>query len=77
MTSEKAPISYRPPQHEAYGTDRMIGFEPLPAPTSVHRQKSFINEFVTSDGPPQIVLLIMLFAFGFGSIVGVVPAVRP
>ncbi|KAL7569056.1 hypothetical protein ACA910_016899 [Epithemia clementina (nom. ined.)] len=73
--NEEVHIRYQPPHHESYGTDRMIDFEPLPARTSVYRRRSFINEFVRSDGPPQIVIVIMLFAFGFGSVIGVVPAV--
>ena len=72
---ESVLLTYKASQHESYGTDRMIDFEPLPARTSVYRRQSFINEFVQSKGPPQIVVLIMLFAFGFGSILGVVPAV--
>jgi len=39
------------------------------------RRESFIVAFATSDGPPQILLLILLLALGFGSTIGVVPAV--
>lgn len=42
---------------------------------SVYRRQSFVQTFVTSNGPPQIVLLILLLALGFGSTIGVVPAV--
>ena len=76
MSNENDVIRYDAPQHEAYGTDRMPHMEPFPARRSVYRRRSFINEFVRSNGPPQIIVLIMLLAFGFGSIVGVVPAVR-
>jgi hypothetical protein len=33
---------------------------------------SFLQAFMASQGPPQIVILIMLLALGFGSTVGVV-----
>lgn len=36
---------------------------------------SFLRFFFTSRGPPQIILLSMLYALAFGSTVGVVPAV--
>jgi hypothetical protein len=39
---------------------------------SVLRRESFIMDFVTSKGPPQIVFLCMLLAMGFGSTIGVV-----
>jgi hypothetical protein len=39
---------------------------------SVLRRESFIMEFATSKGPPQIVMLCMLLALGFGSTIGVV-----
>lgn len=42
---------------------------------SVYRRESFLVKFATSEGPPQIVLLCMLLALGFGSTIGVVPAV--
>lgn len=42
---------------------------------SVYRRESFLVTFATSKGPPQIVILIMLLALGFGSTIGVVPAV--
>lgn len=42
---------------------------------SVYRRESFLVTFATSDGPPQIVILMLLLALGFGSTIGVVPAV--
>lgn len=36
------------------------------------RRESFILNFAKSKGPPQIVLVIMLLALGFGSTIGVV-----
>lgn len=42
---------------------------------SVYRRESFLVAFATSDGPPQIVILMLLLALGFGSTIGVVPAV--
>jgi hypothetical protein len=49
-------------------------FEAFPRP-SILRRESFLVQFATSNGPPQIVLLMMLLALGFGSTIGVVPAV--
>jgi hypothetical protein len=56
------------------GVDRVPGMEPLRRPDALRRE-SFIAEFSKSKGPPQIVLLVMLLALGFGSTIGVVPAV--
>jgi len=42
---------------------------------SVYRRESFLVTFATSNGPPQIVILMLLLALGFGSTIGVVPAV--
>jgi MFS family permease len=42
---------------------------------SVYRRESFIVQFATSEGPPQIVALAMMIAFGFGATVGVVPTI--
>jgi hypothetical protein len=39
---------------------------------SVLRREYFIMEFATSKGPPQILMLCMLLALGFGSTIGVV-----
>jgi hypothetical protein len=39
---------------------------------SVLKRESFIMDFVSSKGPPQIVFLCMLLAMGFGSTIGVV-----
>jgi hypothetical protein len=39
---------------------------------SVLRRESFIMDFATSKGPPQIVFLCMLLAMGFGATIGVV-----
>lgn len=61
-------------QHQPVVADQMHSMEPLPNPQT-YRRESFIEEFVYSKGPPQIVILIMLLAFGFGSTIGVVPAV--
>ena len=36
------------------------------------RRESFLEEFTKADGPPQIVLFIMLVALAFGSTIGVV-----
>lgn len=42
---------------------------------STYRRKSFLMEFVEKEGPPQILILVLLLALGFGSTIGVVPAV--
>jgi hypothetical protein len=56
------------------GVDRVPGMEPLRQHSTLRRE-SFIVEFSKAKGPPQIVLLVMLLALGFGSTIGVVPAV--
>ena len=43
--------------------------------THHHNQTSFLRTFLCTNGPPQIILLCILFAFGFGCTIGVVPAV--
>ena len=43
--------------------------------TQNHNQTSFLRTFLCTNGPPQIILLCILFAFGFGCTIGVVPAV--
>uniref|UniRef100_A0A7S2XRJ3 Major facilitator superfamily (MFS) profile domain-containing protein n=1 Tax=Attheya septentrionalis TaxID=420275 RepID=A0A7S2XRJ3_9STRA len=54
--------------------------DPLVAPrgklrTSLLRRESFLMEFATSRGPPQVVALCMLLALALGSTIGIVPAV--
>lgn len=41
----------------------------------IQKRKSFIMEFVEKKGPRQILILMLLLALAFGSIIGVVPAV--
>ncbi|KAI2510119.1 major facilitator superfamily-like protein [Fragilaria crotonensis] len=41
----------------------------------IQKHKSFIVEFVEKEGPRQIIVLMLLLALAFGSIIGVVPAV--
>jgi hypothetical protein len=41
----------------------------------LNRRKSFIRTFVTTNGPPQIIIVCIMLAVGFGSTIGVVPAV--
>ena len=54
--------------------DQVDTVETLPR-ASILRRESFLMQFAASKGPPQIVLLMMLLALGFGSTIGVVPAV--
>lgn len=58
-------------QHAPISVDQVATIEPVRRPSSIRRE-SFIQEFIHSDGPPQIVFLIMLLALGFGSTIGVV-----
>jgi MFS family permease len=58
--------------HAYFGVDQIACMEPI---GSEFRRESFLTEFSQSRGPPQIVLLIILLALGFGSTIGVVPAV--
>jgi hypothetical protein len=62
--------------HARLATDQLPEMEPMDdTDTTFVRRKSFIAEFVSSNGPPQILILCMLLALGFGSTIGVVPAV--
>jgi hypothetical protein len=54
--------------HARFGVDQIDPMEPL-IRTS---RESFLREFASAKGPPQIILLCMLLAFGFGSTIGVV-----
>jgi DHA1 family tetracycline resistance protein-like MFS transporter len=54
--------------------DNMVEIAPFRR-TSVLKRDSFIAEFVSAPGPRSILILCMLLALGFGSTVGVVPAV--
>jgi len=60
-----------PLRHSIVGTDRMAQFDPAPTEDIADRT-SFIRVFAASRGPPQIVILVMLLALGFGSTIGVV-----
>ena len=42
---------------------------------SVYKRESFLVEFVKKPAPRQILILVLLLALGFGSTVGIVPAV--
>lgn len=72
---ESTEIVVKATQCEAYGTAIRVVTEPLPCRPSVYRHKSFIAYFVHSNGPPQIIILVVLLAVGLGSVIGVVPAV--
>jgi hypothetical protein len=72
-----------PPQHDNAETsteharlaiDQLPAIEPLEN-AGVFREESFIVDFISTKGPPQIIILCMLLALGFGSTIGVVPAV--
>lgn len=55
--------------------DQFPDIEVLPAAGragAAVRRESFIAEFAKSKGPPQIVILVILVALGFGSTIGVV-----
>ena len=62
-------------RHPHPSSMNQIDLNTPPARPSVYRRESFLVQFATSNGPPQIVLLILLLALGFGSTIGVVPAV--
>jgi hypothetical protein len=58
--------------HRGIGMDQMpLLDDELPSGVQLRRE-SFIQEFISSNGPPQIVILIILLALGFGSVIGVV-----
>ena len=69
-----AMLTERPTCPNRLRMDQIDPNEPL-SRRSIYRHESFLVQFATSDGPPQIVLLILLLALGFGSTIGVVPAV--
>ena len=48
---------------------------PLQVRRSVLRRESFLVQFSKTKGPPQIAFIMILIAMGFGSTIGVVPAV--
>lgn len=60
--------------HGPFHTDQFHDIEPL-TNTRTLRRESFIVEFTKAKGPPQIIILIILLALGFGSTIGVVPSV--
>lgn len=57
-----------------YTADQTAPMDAVRRPSTIRRE-SFLQEFASSKGPPQIIILIMLLALGFGSTIGVVPAV--
>lgn len=74
-SSADEPTTTDQQQDKAYHTmDQLDPHENVKRP-SVYRRKSFLMEFVESKGPPQILLIMLLLALGFGSTIGVVPAV--
>ena len=70
---------YNDPKHTRLAPDRLPEMEIIMDDDAENpilgRQSSFFEEFVSSKGPPQILILCMLLALGFGSTIGVVPAV--
>jgi MFS family permease len=42
---------------------------------SIYKRESFIVQFASSEGPPQIVALVLLIALGFGATLGIVPSI--
>jgi hypothetical protein len=58
-------------QPARFGVDQMAPMEPLMR-TSTIRRESFLQEFANSKGPPQILIVCMLLALGYGSTIGVV-----
>jgi len=65
-------------QHAPFHADQFHDIDPVVADRTMNstlRRESFIQEFTKSKGPPQIVILCILLALGFGSTIGVVPSV--
>jgi hypothetical protein len=44
----------------------------IPRP-SVFKRESFLVQVTTSRGPPEIMGIVLLYAFGFGSTIGIIP----
>ena len=57
--------------HHAYQVDQIPEIDYH----TVDGRKSFVQSFISSKGPPQIVALVILLALGFGSVIGVVPQI--
>ena len=67
-------VSKKRKSHYGYSTMEQVDpHEPIRRP-SVFRRESFIVQFAVGRGPPQIVAMVILYAMGFGSTVGIVPA---
>ena len=61
------------PSRNEYSTMEQVDpHEPIRR-ASVFRRESFIVQFTSGRGPPQIVAMVLLYALGFGSTVGIVP----
>jgi hypothetical protein len=67
---ETSPLTPMPLADQYHDVDYSI-VEPI----RTLRRESFLQEFANSKGPPQIIVLMILLALGFGSTIGVVPAV--
>ena len=61
--------------HDGYFTMEQVDPYEHVRRRSIFKRKSFIVQFSTSKGPPQIVILVLLLALGFGSTVGIVPSI--
>ena len=63
------------PPRDGYSTmEKVDPHEPIRRP-SVLRRRSFLVEFSTSKGPPQIVAIVLLVALGAGATIGIGPAI--
>jgi hypothetical protein len=63
---------------DAYATPQRLTENPTERSSdssNTTSKTSFLRTFLCTNGPPQIILLCVLFAFGFGCTIGVVPAV--
>jgi hypothetical protein len=74
VVDEDGPAAGSPrQQYEDDETTPLRDDETCPVlPTAVPARKSFLLEFSKSNGPPQILVLMVILAVGFGSTVGVV-----
>lgn len=61
-------------QDASYNTMNQLDPNEL-ARRSILRRKSFLVEFLDTKGSPQILIVMLLIAIGFGATIGVVPAV--
>ena len=60
---------------DGYSTMEKVDLNERTKRPSIYKRESFIVQFASSKGPPQIVALVLLIALGFGATIGIVPSI--